>query len=153
MTDQRETEPKDGEWIATGRWVAEICGEQPDEPEPLCKVDTEPNAKTLARIHNEQLAEMRRLRTENDELTQAHKLMAAQFETMRREKEHGWQLAEHYESERDEARARIAVVEALHGADRVTPGSPLVCMECGEGSPCPTAVALAAPVEQAGAQR
>jgi hypothetical protein len=53
--------PDDGRWSASGTWVVEHCAEKPEEPEPLFRVDTEANAETVARIHNELLDEVRKL--------------------------------------------------------------------------------------------
>lgn len=63
MTDTRPdlAAIKDGHWLAHGEWVAEYCVEQPEEPEPLFRVLPEANAPTVARIHNDMLAEVERL--------------------------------------------------------------------------------------------
>jgi hypothetical protein len=55
---------RDGQWFAHGDWVAEYCAEQPEEPEPLFRVQPEANAAnaaTVAGIHNALLAEVERL--------------------------------------------------------------------------------------------
>lgn len=41
--------------------------------------------------------------------------------------------------------AWLRAVVGLHRASRITPGSPLICDECGGGAPCPTLLALAQP--------
>jgi hypothetical protein len=65
VTDNDEVR-RDGEWVAERCWIAEVCAEQPEELEPLFSVNTEQNAATLARIHNENLAELKRLRSAVD---------------------------------------------------------------------------------------